>query len=103
MATIDTISCCLGRNIITKDNATNAANVALFINESSNNVRENPLRFVMIQRAVATATGIRIEIFWRVCRISSDAGTLWGIEEMESDITELEAGKIDDVILYRKD
>jgi hypothetical protein len=57
----------------------------------------------MIQRAIATATGIRIETFWRVCRISSDAGTLSGIEEVESDITELEAGKIDDVILYRKD
>jgi hypothetical protein len=77
----------------TKDNAINAANVALFTNDSSNNIRENPPKFVMTQRAVATATGIRIATFWRVCRINSEVGTLLGIDEGESDITELAAGK----------
>jgi hypothetical protein len=103
MVIIDTISFCFGRNMTTKDNATNDANVALFTTDSSNNVRENPPKFVMIQRAIATVTGIRIETFWRVCRISSETGRLSGIEEVESDITELAAGKIEDVILRRKD
>jgi hypothetical protein len=76
---------------MTKDNATNAANVVLLTNESSINVRENPPKLAMMQRKIVTVTGIRIETFWRVCRISSEAGTLSRIEEMESDITELAA------------
>lgn len=88
---------------MTNDNTINAANVALFIKDPSNNVRENPPKFVITQRVVATTTGIRIEAFWRVCRISSEVRALSGSEEVESDITGLAAGSIEDVILRRKD
>jgi hypothetical protein len=102
MTIIDDISFRVGLNMITKDNAIKAANVPLFTNEFSSNVRENPPKSAMMQRVIATATAIRIETFWRACRISSEVCPLSGVEEVKSDVTELAVEKIDGVILRRK-